>query len=816
MSVLITGNTYHYIAPDFDCLDLGPINVKGMNEAIHVYQVQAARVTLGRTWGFTELASPLVGRGIELATLLHLCEAVRAGMGRAVVIVGEPGIGKTRLIQEWQKAAKANTVTESRSAFKLPLGHWVTGRCVSYGKGLAYQLVIDVLKNLIGVTENSDEPETRQALQALTHDLFGDQMMEVYPYLGHLLSLKLEGEALLHTQISDPLVLGTQYLLAVQYLLKACMKEKMLILVLEDLHWADASSTELFNKLLPLVATEPILLCLTMRPEHDTPGWRLVNATREIMGNSLTEISLNSLTEKDSCSLVVNLLEIETLPKRLRDYILNKAEGNPYFMEEVVRMFIDRGVIFQKDGAWVAQGEISDHDIPDSLQGLLLAHIDRLPIEARHTLLVASVIGRNFSVKVLMLIIKKARLLFNNLSTLESTGLIQIAKVEPDLEYMFHHSLVQDAAYALLLKSDRKRLHLIVGEAIEILYPERTKELAATLGYHFKEASQEERALSYLLIAGEVALATNANQEAEIQYRRGLELTCPSEAETARLYSGLGEALYRQGRLDESMSAFRAGIDIYKSQRDENGFAHLYTRLARVVWVAGDRPESLQICLEGLDLVKDASESLSKATLMHEAARAYYFNGMSDIALPLCRQALALAEQLGALSVQVEVLTTLGLLEGISVDEKLEASYRAVELAEANGLLQVARRAHQNLGVMIRTWAADNRIAMNHFFRAAELGRLRGVASEELNSLVNYNLTLFTQGKHKEVGAEFHHMEELAVKISNPAFMLLMIKFIKGELISYKGDWEIAVGIYRECLEECQEQKNWEYGLFFY
>jgi len=804
MSVLVTGNTYHFVAPYFECLDLGPVNVKGMNKAIQVFQVQAPRLSLGQTRGFAELASPLVGRDGELATLLHACEAVRAGMGRTVVITGEPGLGKSRLIQEWKKSAK-----------KLLIGRWVTGRCVSYGQGLAYQLLIDIVKDLIGVTENSDEPETDTALLALTRDLFGDQMMEIYPYLGHMLSLKLEGEALLRAQISDPLALRTQYLLAVQRLFQACIKEKPLVLVLEDLHWADASSIELLINLLPIVKSEPILLCLTTRYEQDTPGWRLITAAREMMGSSLAEISLSSLNDKDSRRLVANLLEIETLPKRLRDIILSKAEGNPYFVEELVRMLIDRVIIFHQDGAWVAQGEISEHDIPDNLQGLLLARIDRLPTEARHTLLVASVIGRNFSVKVLMLIIKEARPLFNDLSTLESTGLIEMAKVEPDLEYMFRHSLVQAAAYTLLLKSDRRRLHLIVGEAIESLYPERTKELAATLGYHFKEAGQEERALSYLLIAGEVALATNANQEAEIQYRRGLELTCPSEAETARLYSGLGEALYRQGRLYESMGAFRVGIDIYKSQGDENGFVGLYTRLARVVWVAGDRPESLRICLEGLDLVKDASKSLGKATLMHEAARAYYFNGMSDIALPLCRQALALAEQLGALSVQVDVLTTLGLLEGISVDEKLEASYRAVELAEANGLLQVARRAHQNLGVMIRTWLADNRTAMNHFFRAAELGRLRGVASEELNSLVNYNLTLFTQGKHKEVGAEFHHMEELAVKISNPAFMLLMIKFIKGELISYKGDWEIAVGIYRECLEECQEQKNWEYGLFF-
>jgi predicted ATPase len=165
--------------------------------------------------------------------------------------------------------------------------------------------------------------------------------------------------------------------------------------------------------------------------------------------------------------------------------------------------------------------------------------------------------------------------LFSDLSTLEAAGLIQVAKVEPDLEYNFRHTLVQDAAYASLLESDRKRLHLAVGDAIESLYPDRRKELAAILGYHFKEAGQDERALSYFKIAGDGALSGYANQEAEIQYRRALELICCSGDEIARLYSGLGEALYRQSRLEEALQAQRTSIDIYKSLGDSDGIARL-------------------------------------------------------------------------------------------------------------------------------------------------------------------------------------------------------------------------------------------------
>ena len=410
MSVLVTGNTYRFIAPYFDSQDLGSLEVKGMPERLRVYQVEAARAILGRTRGFADLESPMVGRDEELASLLNLCDTVRLGLGRAVLIVGEPGLGKTRLIQEWQKAAEAEIITRPAkpTAGRLLQGRWVTGRCVSLGQGVAYRLLIDVIKNLIGISVGTDEPEMRRALLELTGKLFGDQMMEVYPYLGHLLSLKLEGEALERANIIDPQALQTQYLVAMQRLLQASAQDNPLILVLEDLHWADASSTELFTRLLPLVSSVPILFCLVTRPEREAPGWKLVNAARELLRGSLSEITLRSLSDKDSRSLVANLLNIESLPDHIRDLILLKAEGNPFYVEEIIRMLIERGVILRQDGVWIAQQELSARDIPDNLHGLLLARIDRLPAEARYTLLVASVIGRNFPIRVLSQVMQRS------------------------------------------------------------------------------------------------------------------------------------------------------------------------------------------------------------------------------------------------------------------------------------------------------------------------------------------------------------------------------------------------------------------------
>lgn len=400
--------------------------------------------------------------------------------------------------------------------------------------------------------------------------------------------------------------------------------------------------------------------------------------------------------------------------------------------------------------------------------------------------------------------------LFNNLGTLESAGLIQVAKIEPDLEYLFRHSLVQDAAYASLLESDRKRLHLAVGNAIENLYPDRKRQLAAILGYHFEEAGEGQRALDYFILAGDEALAVYANEEAEIQYRRALQLKCCNGNAIAWLYSGLAESLYRQDRLDESLETFQDGISVYQSLGDDSGVARLYARLARVKWFAGDRPEGLRLCLEGMELVRDAPDSQGKAMLIHETARAYYFNGQADKALPLCRQALALAEEQGAIYLQADTLATLGILPGITTEESLEALQKAIELAEANGLLQVAMRAHINMGTMTRAWRADNDAALEHFRKSAELGRLRGVASEELLGITSYISCLFTPGKLDEIEAELPHLEELVQLTSNPESMWVTVKFLHGVLLWSRGDWDGSIRLHQECLTEFREQQNIE------
>jgi len=399
-TALISENTYRYIMPAVDANDLGPIEVKGKAEPVRVYEVKGLKAEPGRMRGVAGLESPMVGRDAELDVLTRLSSGVREGKGHAVVIDGEPGLGKSRLIAEWKggeshKDAAAGMAANAKLQFS-------EGHCLSYGQGLAYHLLIDVLRSLVGVTPAAGETEARNALQARCDQLFGADALEVYPYLAHLLSLHLEGAALERVQALDPQALQSLYLSSVRRLMLALAARQPQALILDDIHWADPSSTDLFIKLLPLSGEAPILFCFVTRPDRDAPGWRLVTSARETLGaGGFTEISLNPLSDSDSRLLVSNLLEIEALPDHIRTIILQKAEGNPFFVEEVIRMLMDRGALVKKDGAWAAGKEIETVEIPDNLQGLLLARIDRMPEDVKRTLRVASVIGRQFSVRVL-------------------------------------------------------------------------------------------------------------------------------------------------------------------------------------------------------------------------------------------------------------------------------------------------------------------------------------------------------------------------------------------------------------------------------
>jgi class 3 adenylate cyclase len=398
MTTLIAEFTYRFVAPVIDCVDLGLMEVKGKVEPVRVYEVTGVKAAPGRIRGLIGLESPMVGRNRELDVLRQNSHALLKGQGSAVAVIGEPGLGKSRLISEW----KAQGESENGTALT-----WHIGQCLSYGQGLAYHLLTDVLRSLSGVTIVTDENEIQAALKSLTQELFDSSILDVYPYLGHLLSIPMEAEAQARIQTLDPQALQSHYVMALQRLLREMANRAPLCLILEDIHWADPSSTDVIIRLLPLAWEAPLSFCFVTRPDRDGLGWKMIDAARTTLSERFTEISLTTLSEADSRQLVTNLLEVEALPDAIRNIILKKAEGNPFFVEEVIRMLIDSGAITQRDNRWIAEKSIATVEIPDNLHGLLLARIDRLSEDAKRTLRIASVIGRQFPIRVLEQVLRK-------------------------------------------------------------------------------------------------------------------------------------------------------------------------------------------------------------------------------------------------------------------------------------------------------------------------------------------------------------------------------------------------------------------------
>ena len=396
-TIIITEMTRRLTGDTFDLADLGEIQVKGKTEPIHAYRVIGRKAAPARRRGLESvgLDSPMVGRDEPLRRLVALLEPVRAGHGRAAFVVGEPGIGKSRLLAELRRAALASDGGAPAT--------WIEGRCVSYGRNLPYHLLIDLIRSIVGITFAAGELEARAALGKRLDELLGADAAEVAdtaPYLAHLLDLPLRPEEEVVTRVA-PDVLQSRYVAATHRLLRTLAAERPLVLVCEDLHWADASSISVATQLMPLATQLPILFVAALRAEMDSAGWALLEQARDLFGEDLTEIRLEPLTDADSRALVSNLLEVESLPERTRDLIMSRAEGNPFFVEEVVRMLIERGVIVAEGDRWVATDQASGVEIPESLHGLLLARIDQLPEAAKRSLRIAAVIGRQFPERVL-------------------------------------------------------------------------------------------------------------------------------------------------------------------------------------------------------------------------------------------------------------------------------------------------------------------------------------------------------------------------------------------------------------------------------
>jgi class 3 adenylate cyclase/tetratricopeptide (TPR) repeat protein len=568
----VTKDTYQLTQGLFGFNSLGPKPVKGKTQPIPVYQLLSEKKGVYRPRLGSErmIYSEMVGRENELDTLeQQLLKAVNK-QGSIINIIGEAGIGKSRLIAEFKKReiVKGLTVLE--------------GRSISIGRNLSFHPIIDLIKHWAKIRTDDSPVVAYEKLETAINRICHERIAEIFPFLAVMMGMSLRDE---HAgALRDMEGEGLQKLIvrSIGQLLKESTSTPPLVIIMEDLHWADTSSIEILEYLFRLAQTERIVFVNVFRPGHEGTGERIIQKIREQFIECNIEITLLPLNEQVSSTLISNILNITGVHFAAIKRIISRAGGNPLFVEEIVRSLIDEGVVAVKNGSFEITDKIETAVIPQNITDLLMARIDRLEEKTRELVKVASVIGRSFFYRVLSDVGKRIEELDDRLSYLKGVQLIREHTRMEEIEFIFKHALVQEAAYESILQKRKKELHLEVGNSIESIFDNNLHEFYGMLAFHYLKAENYEKAEKYMLKAGEQALNMSASSEALMYFQQGLRLYVSkyndnSDPEKMALFErSIAIAFYNKGQFEDAMVYFDRALERRGMTSPKNNFAMVF------------------------------------------------------------------------------------------------------------------------------------------------------------------------------------------------------------------------------------------------
>ncbi len=542
-AILISEATERLARGYFELRDLGPAELKGKSESVRVFDVLAERRVSGRLEAVAPSEwTPFVGRERELDMLREAFDVARGGRGQVAFVVGEAGLGKSRLLLEFQRRLGDGSHV------------WILGQCAALARNTPFGMMVDALRRGFGIEDRDDEAGALAKIERAQEEL-GRDLDWTLPFVLQLLSLPVSDPTVAEM---DPAARRSETFRALQARFVRAAEREPLVFVVEDLHWIDAASEELLVYLSDAIAATRTLLVLTHRPGYQRPFGDRSHHVR---------IRLPPLSDGEMTAMTEFLLESATLPDAIRGQITGKAEGNPFFVEEVTKSLLEQGVLRQRDGALELAAELTDVGVPDSIQDVLMARLDRLADGPKRALQVASVIGREFALQLLERIAEAGHRVATVVEELQALELILQTAAYPELAFMFKHALTHDVAYETIVVPRRRALHRIAGAAIEELYSDRLAEHYEALAHHFSEGEDWERALLYHEYAANKATAAYANQAAAAHCRQALAIAerlkgTVADAKREGLEVLLGAACSNVSEFMESGDAFLRAAEL--------------------------------------------------------------------------------------------------------------------------------------------------------------------------------------------------------------------------------------------------------------
>lgn len=817
-AILISEAVYRQVRALFDCQQVSVLNPKGISHPVIAYRLADVRVKPGSVRGVEGLRAPMIGRDQELALLKKaVVDLTNNKQGQLVLITGEAGLGKSRLTAELKASLDLSTV------------RLLEGQSLAYRRTISYWIIREVFFSYLGLHPTAPPQQVSEKLGRYVYQVMGSQASETLPFLEHMLSLPYsDAAAAERIRHLDARQLRQQIFLAVRDLLLLEAYDRPLLIVLDDLHWADDASLELLLFLLDAVRQSPIFVLAISRSV--LPGFleKVVDWAGKNLRERFYQVPLRSLSPDQSGQLLYNLLLIPDIPDTLRQQILQRSSGVPFYLEEILRMMIDQGVLQNVNRQWQVKpgADLSAMGVPETLQELIMARFDRLNNTQRRVLQIAAVIGKDFSLPVLVDVMQSLDLqaLRVTVEALVERDFILPQSGAMDTEFTFRHILMSDAIYGTILRKERSALHGMVADTIENLYADRLDEMVELLANHYRWSPRLDKALHYLILAGQRAARNHVNLQARQHFELALELLHQVEHQPYQkfqVYIGLGDALVFAGDYTEASQQFQLALDALAGL-DASLYAEetssLYRRIARTFERKGDYDQAV-------DYLRRAREALAlsphphpgeEAEVWHDVGWIYFRRGNFAEAEQYLTRALELVESSNAYGVVASIYNRLGAIAYNQGDWEQAVRFlrKSISIRETIGDVLGLASSSNNLGNMeIEMGEFDNALEdlTRNYELVKRLGQVEGVAI----ALHNLGWLHSLRGEPMEADQALTQSLDLARQIGYSSLILEALKNI-GELHLSLQNWEKARSVLREVVTSFEQLKAHDQLLHVY
>jgi adenylate cyclase len=690
--VLVSADTRRLAIHSFEFEETAPLTLKGKAERVVGY-----RVVRRRYEEIAPEATQFIGRVAELEFLRAAVADAVQGRGRVVNVVGEAGIGKSRLVGE----LRANLVSGIDR---------LTVRCASFEVNTPYALIADFIRGAFSIHAAADEAVARLAITngfaAFGVELDTTQVGLLLDILGYSVRSPL-----------DPEVKPRVLVALLRTLLMLATRRAPLVLTAEDLHWVDNASLRVLADLVTVIPSLPLLFTTTARPGW-TPPW------------PTETLPIRALEGSAARDLIETVFEVP-VEDELADTIIARTAGNPFFIEEVVRALKASTLLIERTGR-VALVSGGTAPVPATIQEVIEARIDRLPRDTRRTLNAGAVCGRTFWVRVLERLLPDVALP-EHLVTLEQGSFVDLRTVSPEVTYGFRQILIQEVAYETQLQAERRRLHGSIASAVETLYAERLDEFVDFLAYHYERSDDRTSACGYLLVAGGRAQRLYANDEAIRAYESALALA-PDDARKAAALEGIGDVRTTVGQLPRAR-------DSYREAYDKAAEPIAKSRLERKIAVTYQREGDYQLALRWLERAGASADDLvhaDAAAVWIELAHVAWRQGRYDDALVAGERGVRIAESAGSRQLVAEGYKHLGTASVLKGDHAsgVDLYRRALAIYESLDDPQGLMNVRNNLGIVLRRqsrWDEALEEQRRALTLARRIGDLWGVGMTQAN-----------------------------------------------------------------------------------